>query len=87
MPQIGGIVFLRTKNPEGQCSWREHLRMFLQGDAGQDLIEYALLVALIGFMATAALAPVAQVMNTGVEKIQKKFKDHVDRGLHKGWYK
>lgn len=84
---IGGRVFLRAKNPEGQCSWREHLRVLLRGDSGQDLIEYALLVALIGFMATAALAPVAQVMNNGVDKIQKKFKEHVDHGLHKGWYK
>jgi len=86
-PQIEGVVSPKTKNPEGPCSWREHLRVFLRGDAGQDLIEYALLVALIGCMATASLAPVAQVMNNGVDNIHKKFKEHVDRGLHKGWYK
>jgi Flp pilus assembly pilin Flp len=80
-------VFFRTKNPEGHCSWRGHLRRFWRGDAGQDLLEYALLVALIAFMATAALSPVAQVLNNGVDNIHKKFKKHVDHGLHKGWYK
>jgi hypothetical protein len=56
-------------------------------DIGQDLMEYALLIALIGFMATASLAPVAQALNNTVEKVHKKFKEHVDHGLHKGWYK
>ncbi len=80
-------MFTLDKDPEGKHSWRERLRRFSREDAGQDMIEYALLVALIGFMAAASLSPVAQVLNNGVEKIHKKFKDHVDQGLHKGWYK
>jgi len=51
------------------------------------MIEYALLTALIGLMCAVALSPVAQALNTGVEQIHKKFKTHVDQGLHKGWYK
>lgn len=80
-------VFFRGKDPKGKHSWRERLRGFLWEDSGQDMIEYALLVALIGFMAAAALSPVAQVLNNGVTNVHKKFKDHVDQGLHKGWYK
>jgi hypothetical protein len=56
-------------------------------DIGQDLIEYAMLVAPIGFMAPVSLSPVAQVLSNGGDKTHKKFKDHVDHGLHKGWYK
>jgi Flp pilus assembly pilin Flp len=51
------------------------------------LIEYALLAALIALMCSVALAPVAQVLNNTVTKTGKKFKEHVDKGLHLGWYK
>ena len=63
------------------------LGRFWREDTAQDLLEYALVAALIGLMTTATLAPVAQVLNNTVDKVHKKFKEHVDHGLHKGWYK
>lgn len=75
------------QSSEIMSSWTDHLRRFWREDAAQDMIEYALLAALVALMSAAALSPVAQVLNDGVNKIHTKFKDHVDRGLHKGWYK
>jgi len=74
-------------------SWRsllqgsEPLRRFGLEDAAQDLIEYALIAAVMALMCAAALSPVAQALNNGVTKAGKKFKQHTDHGLHKGWYK
>ncbi len=65
----------------------DHLREFHLRDTGQDLIEYALVAALLALMCSAALTPVAAALNNGVSHVGKKFKDHVDHGLHKGWYK
>jgi len=76
-----------SDGPNRRYSWWRRFRRLRREDLGQDLIEYALLVALIGLMATAVVAPVAQALNTGVSKVNKKFKEHVDHGLHKGWYK
>ena len=80
-------MFRRTERSNELLPWSQRLKEFWREDAAQDMIEYALLVALIGFVAAAALSPVAQVLNDGVNKIHKKFKNHVDHGLHKGWYK
>jgi len=66
---------------------RRRLRELHRKDVGQDLIEYALITALFALMCSAALTPVAQALNNGVSKVGKKFKQHVDHGLHKGWYK
>ncbi len=65
------------------------MRRFRREDAGQDMIEYALLAALMALMCAAALAPVAQVLNNGVEKVNQKFKKHThsDNGKHLGWFK
>ena len=80
-------MFRRAGKPNKALPWSQCLNRFWREDAAQDLIEYALLTALLALMCTAAISPVAQALNTGVENIHKKFKDHVDRGLHKGWYK
>jgi pilus assembly protein Flp/PilA len=44
----------------------------LQGDEGQDLIEYALVVALIAFAATAGMNTVATNINTAFTNIGTK---------------
>ena len=56
-------------------------------DLAQDVIEYALLGALIGLLVVAVSGSVARVLNSGANKVGRKFKNHVDHGLHKGWYK
>jgi len=66
--------------------WRSLRRLRLE-DLAQDLIEYALVAALIALMCATALSPVTLALHNGVTKVAKKFKEHVDRGLHKGWYK
>ena len=44
----------------------------LREDSGQDLIEYALVVALIAFAATAGMGVVAGNINTAFSKIGSK---------------
>ncbi len=56
-------------------------------DAGQDLMEYALVAALIALVGSVAVAPVAEAVSNGVNVVGSKFKNHVDHGLHKGWSK
>ena len=56
-------------------------------DAGQDLMEYALVAALIALVGSIAVAPVAEAVSNGVSVVGSKFKNHVDQGLHKGWSK
>lgn len=82
-------MFRRAASPNGSVSWRERLRRFSCEDAGQDMIEYALIAALMGLMCAAALSPVAQALNNGVEKVNQKFKKHThsDNGKHLGWFK
>ena len=53
----------------------------------QDLIEYALIAAMFVLVCSVALTPVTQAVNNGISSVGKKFKEHVDQGLHKGWYK
>ena len=48
------------------------LQLRLQDDSGQDLIEYALVVALIAFAATAGMGTVATGINTSFSTIASK---------------
>ncbi len=45
------------------------LRQYLTNESGQDLIEYALVVALIAFAATAGMTQVSTKINTAFTKI------------------
>jgi pilus assembly protein Flp/PilA len=51
--------------------WNIYVRMeaLLSKEDGQDLIEYALVVALIAFAATAGMSSVATAINTGFGNI------------------
>lgn len=82
-------MFRKTRTPNGALPQSRNLKRFWREDAGQDLIEYALVAALLGLMSAAALSPVAQALNNGVNTVEKKFKKHThqDSGKHKGWYK
>jgi len=79
-------MFRRAGKTNKAFQWNQCLKSFWREDAAQDLIEYALLTALLALMCTAALSPVAQALSSGVNQVEKKFKNHVDHGLHKGWY-
>ena len=48
------------------------LKGFLREDQGQDLIEYALVVALIAFAATAGMGVVANKINLAFSNIGSK---------------
>jgi hypothetical protein len=87
-------MFRRIRRTDRAVSLRESLRRFWREDAAQDLLEYALLTALLGLMSTAALSPVAKAVGNGVDKVEKKFKEHTNHGhehdnngQHKGWDK
>ena len=58
-----------------------------RGERAQDLIEYALIGAMVSLMVVAAAGSLAVQIEVGMSHVGKKFKDHVDNGLHKGWYK
>jgi pilus assembly protein Flp/PilA len=45
-------------------NYREVLKNLLREESGQDLIEYALVAALIGLAATAALQPLGGYIST-----------------------
>jgi pilus assembly protein Flp/PilA len=45
------------------------LQVLLMGEEGQDLIEYALVVALIGFAATAGMGTLAKAINVAFGQI------------------
>ena len=51
---------------------RHALRRFLTNDNGQDLIEYALVVALIAFAAAAGMTSVATQINAAFTNIGAK---------------
>ncbi|MGC9199914.1 MAG: Flp family type IVb pilin [Acidobacteriaceae bacterium] len=58
------------KNLFYKVSYRlELLKDALQSEQGQDLIEYALVVALIAFAATAGMATLANDINSAFGKI------------------
>ena len=48
------------------------IQSFLQDEDGQDLIEYALVVALIAFAATAGMGTLATGINTAFSNISTK---------------
>ena len=54
--------------------WKLSIKIqnFLSGDEGQDLIEYALVVALIAFAATAGMGTLANNINTAFTNIGTK---------------
>jgi len=58
-----------------------------RGERAQDLLEYALIAAMVSFMVVASAGSVALQIEKGITNVGKKFKTHVDHGLHKGWYK
>jgi len=64
-----------------------HLSGLHRGDRAQDLLEYALIAAMVSFMVMASAGSVALQIEKGISNVGKKFKTHVDHGLHKGWYK
>ena len=68
-------------------SLRGRLRALQHEDLAQDLIEYTLLAALISLLVIAASSAVATTLNNTASKMGGRFKNHVDQGLHKGWYK
>ena len=68
-------------------SLRGRLRALQREELAQDLIEYTLLAALISLLVIAASSAVATTMNNAATKMGGRFKNHVDRGLHLGWYK
>jgi pilus assembly protein Flp/PilA len=77
-----------------RLSLKQILRSLWREEAGQDLIEYALVTAMIGLMSAAALSPVAKAVGNGVDQVEKKFREHTNHGhehensgQHKGWYK
>jgi len=52
-------------------------KILLEDDAGQDLIEYALVVALIAFGATVGMGTVANGINNAFMKISAKLATYV----------
>ena len=55
----------------------KRLRSFVRGEEGQDLIEYALVVALIAFAATVGMGAAANGINTAFNKIASKLGQYV----------
>jgi pilus assembly protein Flp/PilA len=49
------------------------IRMFHNDESGQDLIEYALVAALIALGATVGLSPVGTAINSAFAKISTSF--------------
>ncbi len=66
-------------------SFRQRVVAFHTQNSAQDLIEYALLAALISTISVAAMRPIAHALNNSSSSINSKLKNHVDKGLHKGW--
>lgn len=52
-------------------------RLLHQDDCGQDLIEYALLSALIGFAAVAGMGTLASYVNAAFSKIGSKLNSSI----------
>jgi len=53
-------------------TWTGALRKLMAGESGQDLIEYALVVALIAFAAAAGMTTVATKINAAFTNIGTK---------------
>jgi len=67
--------------------FKGHLAALHHHERAQDLIEYALVAAMLSLMVVAASGSVAVQVATGFSNVGEKFKKHVDNGLHLGWYK
>ena len=57
-----------------------HVSDFVRNEEGQDLIEYALLVALISLVCVAALTSAGSQVNAIFTKIQGKLTDAAAKG-------
>jgi Flp pilus assembly pilin Flp len=64
-----------------------HLSGLHRSERAQDLIEYAMIAAMLSLMVVAASGSVAFQISTGFSNLGEKFKKHMDNGLHLGWYK
>lgn len=67
--------------------FKGHLAVLHRHERAQDLIEYALIAAMLSLMVVAASGSVAIQIATGFSNVGEKMKRHVDHGLHLGWYK
>jgi len=67
--------------------FKGHLSALHHGDQAQDMIEYALVAAMLSLMVVAVSGSVAFQIATSASNVGEKFKKHVDHGLHLGWYK
>jgi len=52
------------------------LRNFVREESGQDQVEYALMVALIGLRATASMSSVAGSFSTAISSVGSKLSTH-----------
>ena len=57
--------------------WRQILLTLFREESGQDLIEYALLAALIALAATFGMSTVASQINNAFTKIGSKLSNNV----------
>lgn len=67
--------------------FKGHLTVLHHHDRAQDMIEYALITAMLSLMVVAVSGSVAIQIATGFSNVGEKFKKHADHGLHLGWYK
>jgi len=61
-----------TEEMKRLTKWYVRLQTLLSDEKGQDLIEYALVVALIAFAATAGMSTVASDINAAFNNIGTK---------------
>ncbi|MFB3920669.1 MAG: Flp family type IVb pilin [Terriglobia bacterium] len=66
---------------------REHLALLHRHERAQDLVEYALIAAMVSLMVVSASGSIALQVTTSISNVGQKFKKHADKGLHLGWYK
>lgn len=60
---------------EAHAFWKamfSRLHKLLRQECGQDLVEYALLIALVAFAASAGMSKVASGLNTAFSNISKQ---------------
>ena len=60
-----------------KANWKEVLVALHREDSGQDLIEYALIAALIALGAIAGMGYVAQLINQGFSTIGNKLSNAI----------
>ena len=59
------------------CKFLDRLRGLVRQESGQDLVEYALVVALIAFSATAGIKSVATGVKTAFTNISTALSDDI----------